>query len=253
MSNRLAGKVAVVTGGAQGIGMCTVEHFVREGAKVMLADIDADRARSAAQRIDPSGNCVQVSVTDVLQTGQINDLMGRAKETWGRLDILVNSAGGFHRFSSIEETSDEDWQWVVDLNLGSTFRCCRAAVPIMKSQGSGRIINIASLAGVAPNPHAPSYLPYGTAKAAVIGFTKLLARDVGPFGITVNAISPGTTATERVRKVRDSASLAEIASRNPLKVLVEPEDSAAAAVYFASDDACRVTGTNLNVNAGAIM
>jgi len=253
MSKRLAGKVAVVTGGAQGIGLCTVEHFVREGARVVLADINAGLARAAAERIDPGGTSVRASVTDVLQTGQVNDLMVFAKQTWGGLDILVNSAGGFHRFSPIEDIGDEDWQRVIDLNLTSTFRCCRAAVPFMKAQGGGRIINIASLAGVAPNPHAPSYLPYGTAKAAVIGFTKLLARDVGAFGITVNAISPGTTATERVRKVRDTATLAEIASRNPLRVLVEPEDSAAAALYFASDDACRVTGTNMNVNAGAIM
>ena len=100
---------------------------------------------------------------------------------------------------------------------GATFLCARAVVPIMTARKRGRIINIASQAGIAPNPHAPSYLPYGAAKAGVIGFTKLLARDLGPYGITVNAISPGTTATARVRSVRDHESLARIASLNPMR------------------------------------
>jgi len=100
---------------------------------------------------------------------------------------------------------------------GATFLCARAVVPIMTARKRGRIINIASQAGIAPNPHAPSYLPYGAAKAGVIGFTKLLARDLGPYGVTVNAISPGTTATARVRSARGHESLARIASLNPMR------------------------------------
>jgi NAD(P)-dependent dehydrogenase (short-subunit alcohol dehydrogenase family) len=123
----------------------------------------------------------------------------------------------------------------------------------MTEQHYGRIINIASQAGVAPSPNAPSYLPYAAAKAGVIGFTKLLARDVGQFGITVNAISPGTTATERVVRIRGPETLQNMASLNPMRKLVEPEDSAATAAFLASDDARLITGTNINVNAGTVM
>ena len=123
----------------------------------------------------------------------------------------------------------------------------------MIARGKGRIINIASGAGIAPNPYAPSYLPYGAAKAGVIGFTKLLARDIGQHGVTVNAIAPGTTLTPRVAQVRDAASVEAIRSRNPMRALVEPIDTAQAALFLASDEARYITGVTLNVNAGNLI
>ncbi|HET9663280.1 MAG TPA: SDR family oxidoreductase, partial [Burkholderiales bacterium] len=123
----------------------------------------------------------------------------------------------------------------------------------MMEKKKGRIISIASGAGIAPNPFAPSYLPYSASKAGVIGFTKILARELGPYGITVNAVSPGTTRTPRVVKVRDAASLERIAAQNPMKVLVEPADSAEAVLFLASAEARYITGVNLNVNAGNLM
>jgi 3-oxoacyl-[acyl-carrier protein] reductase len=142
---------------------------------------------------------------------------------------------------------------VINVNLKSAFLCTQAVAQTMMDKRKGRIISIASGAGVGPNPHAPSYLPYGAGKAGLIGFTKLLARDIGQYGVTVNTIAPGTTLTPRVRKVRDAASVERIKERNPMKVLVEPEDTSAAALFLASSEARYITGVNLNVNAGNII
>jgi 3-oxoacyl-[acyl-carrier protein] reductase len=125
--------------------------------------------------------------------------------------------------------------------------------PIMMAHKKGRIVNIASGSGIAPNPFAPTYLPYGAAKAGVINMTKNLARELGPYQVTVNSISPGTTATPRVVKVRDEASRKRIAEQNPMRCLVEPQDTAEAALFLASAEARFITGVNLNVNAGNLM
>ena len=129
----------------------------------------------------------------------------------------------------------------------------RALIPNMKRHQFGRIINIASIAGNGPNPYGMSYLPYGAAKAGLIGFTKHLAKELGAFGITVNSVSPGTTATDRVMQIRDPESLRKMAEQTPLKRLVPPEDTAQAVLFLSSDAAGGITGVNLNVNAGAVM
>jgi 3-oxoacyl-[acyl-carrier protein] reductase len=180
-------------------------------------------------------------------------MVQEACRRFGTVDILLNGAGGFHKFAPITEITDAEWDQVIHNNLRTTFLCSRAVAPIMIARGRGRIINIASGAGIAPNPYAPSYLPYGAAKAGVIGFTKLLARDIGQHGVTVNAIAPGTTLTPRVAQVRDAASVEAIRSRNPMRALVEPIDTAQAALFLASDEARYITGVTLNVNAGNLI
>jgi 3-oxoacyl-[acyl-carrier protein] reductase len=174
-------------------------------------------------------------------------------DRWQTVDILVNAAGGFHQFAPITEITEEEWDRVITLNLKTTFLCSQAVAPVMMEKKKGRIINITSGAGISPNPYAPTYLPYGAGKAGMIGFTKVLAKDMGPYGVTVNAIAPGTTLTPRVKKVRDAASIERIASQNPMRTLVEPVDTAEAALFFASDAARYVTGVTLNVNAGNII
>jgi len=252
-AKRLSGRIAIVTGGGNGIGEATAWRLSQEGAAVAVADFNVEAAKRVCQRLTDAG-CDAISVvTNVLNSESILQLTSDVAKRWGRIDILINSAGGFNQFLPITDISDEEWDKVVALNLRSTFSCCRAVIPFMTEQHYGRIINIASQAGVAPSPNAPSYLPYAAAKAGVIGFTKLLARDVGQFGITVNAISPGTTATERVVRIRGPETLQNMASLNPMRKLVEPEDSAATAAFLASDDARLITGTNINVNAGTVM
>lgn len=252
-TDRLSGSVAIVTAAAQGIGEAIAKVFAREGAAVALVDIDSAEAKRAESEIAAAGGRAAVFRADVTRSAEVETMVRGVVERFGAVNILVNAAGGFHQLAPIAGITDEEWDRVIDLNLKSAFYCARAVVPIMMENRQGRIISIASGAGIAPNPFAPSYLPYGAAKAGVIGFSKLLARDLGPYGITVNTVSPGTTLTPRVRKVRDAASLERIASQNPMKCLVEPGDTAEAVLFLASGEARHITGVNLNVNAGNLM
>jgi NAD(P)-dependent dehydrogenase (short-subunit alcohol dehydrogenase family) len=250
---RLAGSIAIVTAAGQGIGEAIAHTFSREGASIAVVDIAAAEAERVAAAIRSSGGDAVAFATDATRTDAVNAMVKTVIERWHTVDILVNAAGGFHRLAPITDISDEEWDRVITVNLKSTFLCSRAVAPTMIERRKGRIINIASGSGIAPNPYAPTYLPYGAAKAGVINFSKVLARDLGQYGITVNAISPGTTATPRVVKVRDAASMKRIAEQNPMKTLVQVEDTAEAALYLASPEARYVTGVNLNVNAGNLM
>lgn len=252
-NGKLSNSVAIVTAAGAGIGEAIAKTFAREGAAVALVDINAEDLRRVEGEIAGAGGSAHAMPVDVTRSQDVAAMVENVVKRFGTVDILVNAAGGFHRLAPITEISDEEWNRVIDLNLKSTFYCSRAVAPIMMEKKKGRIISIASGAGIAPNPFAPSYIPYSAAKAGVIGFTKALARDLGSYGITVNTVSPGTTRTPRVVKVRDAASLERIAAQNPMKVLVEPEDSAEAVLYLASAEARYVTGVNLNVNAGNLM
>ncbi len=250
---RLAGAVAIVTAGGQGIGEAVVRTFVREGAAVAIVDVNGIEARRVSRETEASGVETIALETDVTRTDAVGAMVETVLARWGTVDILVNAAGGFHRLAGIVDISDEEWDRVLTLNLKTTFLCSRAVVPTMIAKRKGRIINIASGSGIAPNPYAPTYLPYGAAKAGVINFSKVLGRELGQYGITVNAISPGTTATPRVVKVRDAESMKRIAEQNPMRTLVQVEDTAEAALYLASPEARHVTGVNLPVNAGNLM
>ena len=252
-SGRLTGSVAIVTAAGQGIGEAIAKTFAREGAAVAAVDMNREEAERVAREIAAVGGDAIALETDVTQTARVAAMVQAVLERWRTIDILVNAAGGFHRLAPITDISDEEWDRVITVNLKSTFLCSRAVAPTMIAKRKGRIINIASGSGIAPNPYAPTYLPYGAAKAGVINFSKVLGRDLGQYGITVNAISPGTTATPRVVKVRDAESMKKIAEQNPMRTLVQVEDTAEAALYLASPEARYVTGVNLNVNAGNLM
>ena len=249
----LSGSVAIVTAGGQGLGEAVARRFAEAGAAVAVIDLNRAQAERVAGEIAAQGGAALAFAADVTHTAQVNDMVKAVLARFGTVDILLNGAGGFHKFAPITEISDDEWDRVIANNLRTTFLCSRAVAGIMMERRHGRIINIASGAGIAPNPHAPSYLPYGAAKAGVIGFTKLLARDIGEYGVTVNAIAPGTTLTPRVARVRDEKSIDTIRSRNPMRALVEPIDTAEAALFLASDAARYITGVTLNVNAGNLI
>ena len=162
---------------------------------------------------------------------------------------MASAAGKSSRRSPT--SAEEDWDRIITLNLKSAFLCTRAAAKVMIGQKHGRIINIASQSGSGPNPGTDSNIPYACAKGALIAFTKHLAKQLGPHGITVNTVSPGTTLTPRVKKLWDAATVAKKAATNPLRCLVDAQDSADAVLFFASHDSRHVTGVNLNVNAGS--
>jgi 3-oxoacyl-[acyl-carrier protein] reductase len=253
MAGTLAGKVAIVTAAGQGIGEEIAKTFAREGAHVAVIDLNLAEAERVGAACEAAGSAALVRQVDVTRGDQVTAMVQAVLARFGTVDILVNGAGGFHRLAPITDITEEEWDRVINLNLKTAFLCCRAVAPTMIEKKKGRIISISSGAGIAPNPYAPSYLPYGAGKAGLIGFTKLLARDLGTHGITVNTVAPGTTLTPRVRKVRDEASIKSIASQNPMKCLVEPQDAAEAVLFLASDAARYITGVNLNVNAGNLM
>ena len=252
-TGRLSGSTAIVTAAGQGLGEAIAKIFAREGAAVAVVDINLPEAQRVGAEIEAAGGSALVVKADVTRSQEVAAMVKAVVDRWGTVDILVNGAGGFDRLAPITDISEEEWDRVINLNLKTAFLCTKAVAGIMIDRKKGRIISIASGAGVGPNPYAPSYLPYGAGKAGLIGFTKLLARDIGMYGITANTISPGTTLTPRVRKVRDAASIEKIKAQNPMRCLVEPEDTAEAALFLASDAACHITGINLNVNAGNLI
>jgi 3-oxoacyl-[acyl-carrier protein] reductase len=250
---RLAGSIAIVTGASDGIAEAIARAVAREGAAVALVSRSLARTQRVAADIEASGGTALALQADVTHSAQVASAVAAVLDKWGRIDILVNGVGGFHGKAAIDEITDEQWDDVITLNMKTAFLCARAVAPPMKERGSGRIINIGSTAGVGPSPHGDSFLPYGAAKAGLIGFTKHLAKQLGPHGITDNMVSPGTTLTTRSRKNRDAAAIERTRSQNALGSLVEPEDTAEAVVFLASDAGRHITGVNLNVNAGGMI
>jgi 3-oxoacyl-[acyl-carrier protein] reductase len=250
---RLTGHTAVVTAAGQGLGEAIAKTLAREGASVVVSDINLEEAERVTTQITDAGGTAKVIRADVTKSAEVAVLFNSTVDYFGTVDILVNVAGGFSRYVALTDIGEEEWDRVVTLNLKTCFLCSQAAARIMIDKKKGRIINIASQGGVGPNPYARSFIPYGAAKAGVIALAKHMAKDLGVHGITVNAISPSTALTPRVMKVRDEAARAQIASQNAMKKLIEPQDCAEAVLFLASPEARYITGINLNVNAGTLI
>jgi 3-oxoacyl-[acyl-carrier protein] reductase len=250
-AGRLSGSTAIVTGASAGIGEAIAKTFAREGAAVAIVSRNLVEAKRVGAEIEAAGGSAQVLQADVTQSSDVDAMVNAVLARWRTVDILVNAVGGWQQLASLTEVTDEEWDGIIALNLKSAFLCSRAVARIMMERKKGRIINFASQSGSAPNPTTDSSIPYACAKAGVIALTKHLAKQLGPFGITVNTVSPGTTLTLRVRKLWNAATIEKKATANPLRCLVEPQDSADAALFLASDAARHITGVNLNVNAGS--
>ena len=191
-------KTALVTGAARGIGLAIASRLAADGMRVALLDLDPAVTEAAARTV---GGEVLALSADVTKGADVDAAVGRVVDHWGRLDVLVNNAGITGRSFPIWELTDEDWQRVIDVDLTSVFLCCRAAVRVMLAQGSGRIVNIASIAGKEGNP---TLVPYSSAKAGVIGLTKALAKEVATRGILVNAVAPAVIGTELLKQMEQS-------------------------------------------------
>jgi len=201
MGSGLTGRVAIVTGAAQGLGLATAEALVEAGARVLLADFQADKVQAAAGHLlSKDGACLAVGV-DMTRAAEVEAMVRTALDAFGHVDILVNNAGGsgLVGVADIEDTSEELWDRIVGSNLKGVFLCCRAIVPHMKTRRYGRIVNLSSAAvrgSFGPLRTVGARLPYSTAKSGVQGLTYQLAKDLGPFNITVNVVVPGFTLTE---------------------------------------------------------
>ncbi len=245
-NRRLAGRVAVVTGSARGIGAGIARAFAAEGARVVITY--HREANQAAELADEIGGvlCEALDVTSLASIDRLFDIVDRQL---GSLDLLVNNAGYLAQEPFLE-ISEESYQRTVDTNLKGVFFCTQAAAKRFQATSSGAVINIASVGGQFGGPKAPHY---SASKAAVIALTKSCARILGPMGVRVNAISPGFIRTEMIEHLLTGDDEAQIADSLPLARIGEVGDVSAAAVYLASEDSAFVTGHVLNVNGGQFM
>ncbi|MBP9144158.1 MAG: SDR family oxidoreductase [Thermoanaerobaculia bacterium] len=240
---RLAGKIAVVTGGARGIGRATVERFRAEGAEVVVWDLDAGSAENPAD----GANCIErVDVADALAVAAAAAALG---ERLPGVDILINNAGiNLARSPAVGDVTAEEWRRVLDVNLSGALHCTQSLLPLLRRRGGGRIVNFSSILAVAG---FPGQTAYAAAKAGLLGLTRVWARELGPAGITVNAVVPGYIDT-----AMNSAAAVEfrkaIVARTALRRLGTADDVARVCLFLASDDAAFVTGAAVPVDGGLV-
>lgn len=244
---RFDGKVLLVTGGASGLGAATAQRFTAEGGRVAVADLDADRAKAVATQLDDAISFGLDVADDPGVARAVHDVQAH----FGRIDCVFNAAG-HAEFGPIEQWSFDQWQRMMTVHAGGTFLVCKHVLPVLRAQGSGSIVNVASVAAMkAQSGNAP----YGAAKGAILAFTRQLARDVAP-DIRVNTVAPGRTRTgmteplmiERAGSVE--AGSAMFGQGNLQKRVAEPQEVAAAVCFLLSDDASFITGALLAVDGG---
>jgi NAD(P)-dependent dehydrogenase (short-subunit alcohol dehydrogenase family) len=249
---RFQDKVALITAAGSGIGRVTAEIIGSEGGVVVGVDADKARLGQVVDGIREGGGRAEGQVADGLDGGQVAGVVGATVRAHGRIDILVNAVGGSTIIERAAATADEltldEWRRVITFNLDATFLFCRAVIPVMKGQRAGKIVNISSIAGRGIS--ASSSSAYAAAKGGIIAFTRKLSLELGPFGITVNAIAPSLTLSERLRQRRTPEQLAAESARTPLGRVAEPADQARVICFLASRDADFVTGVTIDVTGG---
>ena len=247
---RLAGKSAVVTGAANGIGRATASVFAAEGARLVVTDIDGDGLEAIRDELRDQGAEIETVVGDVSQDADAHRMIDAAVERYGRLDILVANAGVIP-LGAITESTAEDWDRVMSIDGRGMFLTCKYAIEAMLKTGGGAIVCLSSISGVAGQARQSTY---GPAKFAASGLTKHLAVEWADKGIRVNAVAPGTIRTEAVRRLPDQPGgaeyVSEIIKNHPMGRLGEPEEVAKAIAFLASDDASFITGAILAVDGG---
>lgn len=245
---RLTGKVAIITGAANGLGLAAAEIFAKEGASVAIADFNEELGQERAQELADQGHRVAFFQVNVADQDSVNNMVKNVLNTFGKIDVLVNNAG-ITRDAMLKKMTLENFQKVIDVNLTGVFLCTHAVLPTMLEQGSGRIINTSSVSGVYGNVGQTNY---AAAKAAVVGMTKTWAKELGRKGINVNAVAPGFIETNMTAAVPEKV-LDAIKQTIPLGHLGKPEDIANAYLFLASDESKYVNGTTLHVDGGILM
>lgn len=245
----LNGKGAIVTGGGQGLGRAIALGLAQKGSDVAVCDINLNSAEGVAKEIASMGRKALALKVDVSNSTDVKSMVERVLAEFGRIDILINNAG-ICKVASIEETSEEDWDLVMAVNLKGVFLCSRAVMGIMKKQRSGRIVNMGSLAGKVGG--IATGANYAASKAGVMCFTKSLAKEMAPFGVTVNALAPGVIETRMTEGIT-GGDWNNFLRMIPLGQIGMPEDVAHAVLFLVSDEARYITGEIMDVNGGILM
>lgn len=251
-SQRLKDRVAIVTGGGHGIGKVYAKHLAMEGAAVVIAELDSDAASAAATELSKQNLQALAVPTDVTSEQSLRNMVEQVMNVYGRIDILINNAAIFATIpvsrASFDQIDPSEWDKVMEVNIKGTWLACRAVAPIMKQQGRGKIVNIAS--DTAFHGGSGIFIHYVASKAAMLGFTKTLARELGEYPINVNCVAPGNTqsedhVTEEMMKYR----LKRLASR-AIKRIQTPEDIVGAVIFLSSDESDFITGQTIVVDGG---
>lgn len=254
LCSRLEGRVAIVTGGAHGIGKVYARRLAAEGARVVLADLDTAGANAVAKEIEEAGGEALGAFCDVADEAAVTEMVAQTVDAFGRIDILINNASMFSVVPmsrvGFEEISRDEWAKMMDVNVAGTWLACKAVVPEMRKNNYGRIVNVSS--GVVFKG-VPMRVHYVASKAAIIGFTRTLAREVGGDGITVNCIAPGGTLSEENPSPEVLEARQKKTGDRAIKRVQVPEDLAGAVAFLASDDSAFMTGQTLVVDGGSAM
>jgi NAD(P)-dependent dehydrogenase (short-subunit alcohol dehydrogenase family) len=245
----LTNKVAIVTGGGDGIGRATSLLFSRHEARVVIADIATDAAQRVAEQIAVQKGDALAVATDVTQKESVQKMVEESLRRWGRIDILVNIVGGSFP-KAVMDMEESEWDRVLNLNLKSVYLCCRAVLPAMAHRHYGKIVNLASAQAFTGSETRANYT---AAKMGVVGFSKSLALEVIRHGINVNVVAPGLVATERVRSRFSEDEWQEANTSRPMGRAVSPEEIASAILFLVEDGQASLTGQTIHVNGGALM
>lgn len=247
MDQDFAGKVALITGASRGLGRAAAVRLLERGASVAVNIRGAERAEAVARELGEGAFAVPGDVAD---SGVVEEIVGRVLDRFGRLDVLVNNAA-LALSTRFEKISEEEWRRAMDVNVTAPFLLIRAVVPAMKAVGWGRIVNVSSTAGKSVSTLGGAH--YTTSKAALLGLTRAAAKELGPYGITVNAVCPGLIDTELTRENASPSDLASHARNFPIQRLGEAVEVADLICFLASDQAGYITGASFDINGGDLM
>jgi len=250
-TSRFSGKVAIVTGAGRGMGKATALTLARDGAAVVVNDVNPKLAEAVAKEIEAAGGQVLAYVADVSDEAQVQAMVDATVERFETVDILVNNAGILRSTSPLETIPLEEWELVMTVNVTGVFLCTKAVLPIMKAQRSGKIVNISSSAGRSTSTFGGAH--YTTSKAAVLGLSRHTAREAAPYNVNVNAVAPGSMDTEMVRELATPEHMERERQGIPLHRLGTAQDEANLVAFLCSEESSYIAGATIDINGGDLI